>query len=105
MGFFKNTFCPEESFFQTILGNSPYKARIQRGLTYTDWSGGGQSPAYITEDHLELFLAAPSVSLSDHYGSGEVLFARKFTDEAEELVSQIDDNLGEREARLVTHLS
>ena len=75
-----------ESFFQTLLGNSPYKARIQRNLTYIDWSGGGASPAYITEKHLEFFEATQSITLEEIYGAGEILFARKFSDEAVNIV-------------------
>jgi hypothetical protein len=52
VNFFKHTVCPDESFFQTILGNSPYKKNTRRNLTYTDWSDNGDSPGYLTEKHL-----------------------------------------------------
>ncbi|HEV2146718.1 MAG TPA: beta-1,6-N-acetylglucosaminyltransferase [Longimicrobiaceae bacterium] len=88
--FFEHTVCPDESFFQTILGNSPFRERIERNLTYADWSAGGDSPAYLTEQHLELFEASAHVTLDDVYGVGEALFARKFRDEAADLVVRLD---------------
>jgi hypothetical protein len=100
VNFFKHTVCPDESFFQTILGNSSCKARMQRNLTYTDWSGGGSSPAYITEKHLELFAASSSIILDDAYGAGEILFARKFSDEAKDIVIRLDQLIREKEDRL-----
>jgi hypothetical protein len=90
VNFFKNTGCPDESFFQTILGNSPYKARIQTNLTYTDWSDGGDSPAYIAEKHTEFFESTPSVTMESAFGVGEALFARKFSDQAGHIVARID---------------
>src|SRR6185503_994878 len=53
VAFFKNTVCPDESFFQTILGNSPFRSRIARNLTYTDWREGRSSPDVITVKHIE----------------------------------------------------
>jgi hypothetical protein len=98
--FFKHTPIPDEAFFQTILGNSPYRARTQRSLTYADWSGGGSHPADITEEHLEFLTATASITLDDVYGKGEVLFARKFSDEAEEIVLRLDQLIGDKERRL-----
>lgn len=87
--FFRNTVCPDESFFQTILGNSPHAARVRRNLTFADWSGGGANPAYITESHLPFLTRPPPIILDDAYGKGEILFARKFSDAAEEIVARI----------------
>lgn len=42
--FYRHTNCPDESFFQTLLMNSPYKDRRQDYLHYIDWSSGGNSP-------------------------------------------------------------
>ena len=74
--FFRNTVCPDEMFIHTILGNSPFSADVQRDLTYADWSAQGASPASLTLDHIDLF----------HHGrifpdGGEMLFARKFSDD------------------------
>ena len=96
LNFFKNTVCPDESVFQTVLGNSPFKPNIVRNLTYADWSAGGRSPAYISEKHLAFF-----ESLAFHtdgvYGNGEMLFARKFTDDSRKLVAMIDDKIRGRD--------
>lgn len=100
MKFFKHTVCPDESFFQTIIGNSPFNARTQRSLTYSDWSGGGANPAYLTATHLEFLTSTAPIIWDDVYGRGEVLFARKFSDEAEKLVLRLDQLRSEREARL-----
>lgn len=90
VNFFKNTLCPDESLFQTILGNSRFKPNIVRNLTYTDWGAGGASPAYISEKHLAMFQATSSFAPDDTYGAGEMLFARKFADGSAELVARLD---------------
>jgi len=77
--FFRNTHCPDESFFQTILGNSDFRARTRRELTYTDWSAGGRSPALISAEHVDRLRA-----------SGEHLFARKFTDDSGDVVARLE---------------
>jgi hypothetical protein len=74
--FFRNTVCPDEMFIHTILGNSPFKVDVQRDLTYADWSGQGASPANMTLDHIEMF--RHSRIFPD---GGEMLFARKFSDD------------------------
>jgi hypothetical protein len=81
MRFFENTHCPDEMVFQTIIGNSPFAARIRRNITYTDWSTGGPSPSSITARHIEMFRAARPMMMEDEaYGSGIALFCRKMTD-------------------------
>ena len=97
--FFKNTQCPDESFFHTILGNSPFLSRIARNLTYTDWSGGGASPAGMTQQHLTLFQATSSFPAADTYGAGAMLFARKFADQSAQLVARMDRQIGEQEQK------
>lgn len=97
VNFFKNTICPDESFFQTILGNSPYKAKVGRNLTYTDWSEGGGSPVSLTDKHLQFFATNPSIVVSDGYGTGEVLFARKFSDEAQDIVAELEQLIRQRD--------
>ena len=88
--FFKNTWCPDETFFHTILGNSDLRARVARNLTYADWSAGRASPAYLSERHLAFFQTTTSFPATDVFGPGDMLFARKFTDAQGDLVTQLD---------------
>lgn len=46
--FFKNCICPDESFFQTLIMNSPFKEKRKDILTYIDWSEGKKSPKTLT---------------------------------------------------------
>lgn len=98
--FFRHTVCPDEMFFQTILGNSSYKTRMQRNLTYTDWSAGGASPAFLSEEHLALFSPGTPIVMDHGYGAGEILFARKFSDRGAALVEELDALIGARGGRL-----
>lgn len=67
--FYRHTNCPDESFFQTLLMNSPYKNRRQDYLHYIDWSFGGNSPKNL------------DVSDIDRMMKSGKLMARKFEDE------------------------
>lgn len=99
INFFKNTLCPNESLFQTILGNSQFRSRIVRNLTYADWSAGGHHPANITEKYLAFFQSISSFPPDDVYGGGEMLFARKFSDESEGLVKRLDKQIEEKDVQ------
>jgi Core-2/I-Branching enzyme len=92
--FFKNTLYPDESFFHTIIGNSPFRSQVVRNLTFTDWSRPAPPyPAIIDQDHIRHFLASPNVTDKGIYGQGELLFARKFPDDSEDLVAQLQARL------------
>ena len=93
MDFFRNTICPDEMVFQTILGNSPLKSNIVRNLTYTDWSDGSASPAFITEKHLAFFENNSTFPPDIVYGNGEMLFARKFSDKSSILLDRLDHQI------------
>ena len=95
--YFENTFAPEEMFFHTVLGNSVFKSRMRRNLVYEDWSARGSHPEMISEKHIALFEANAEVNVDDVYGFGEVLFARKFSDDNLELVNRINDIIKENE--------
>jgi colanic acid/amylovoran biosynthesis glycosyltransferase len=86
--FFANTVVPDEMFFQTILCNSSFKERTERALTYTDWRDG--CAVMITERHVEVFERHFNVVVNDVYGEGELLFARPFSDNSEEIIARID---------------
>jgi hypothetical protein len=66
--YFKNCICPDESFFQTIIGNSQYADKIKDYLTYVDWSEGKKNPKILSlEDYEQL-------------KSSDKLIARKFNE-------------------------
>ena len=88
--FFRHAICPDESFFQTIVGNAALRENVRRNLTFVDWSAGGQNPSAFTEAHLHRFGTADSLTVTDVYGSGELLFARKFVDDDGDLVARLD---------------
>lgn len=87
--FFKNTGCPDEGYFQTILGNSKFSRHIKGSLTYTDWSQGGASPAILSAKHITRFNQGHQFPKDDVFGRREILFARKFTDDSAELIAML----------------
>lgn len=97
--YFRGVFAPEETFFHTILGNSAFQSRIRRNLIYEDWSARGAHPAMINEKHLAAFEGQEKVCLSDVYGSGELLFARKFSDESMALLKRMDEMISSKGAQ------
>ena len=88
--YFQNTFTSDEVFFHTILSNSPFHARVRRNLLYRDWRVPGDHPAMLTDAHIRFFEEQEKVWVEDQFGSGEVLFARKFSDDNLDLVERID---------------
>jgi hypothetical protein len=100
VNFFKHTCMPDEAFFQTILGNSPFRSRLQRGLTYANWETGGAHPSLVSEKDLELFKVHGPIVVSDIYGKGEILFARKFSDESVHIVAKINQIIMEKERKI-----
>jgi len=95
--YFQDTFAPDEAFFHTILGNSKFASRIRRGLFYTDWSARGAHPTMINDRHVAFFESQEKIFLNDMYGSGEVLFARKFSDNRLDLLTRIDKMIARKE--------
>jgi hypothetical protein len=96
--FFENVFAPDESFFQTILGNSKYRSRIRRNLFYEDWSACGGHPEMISQKHVAFFESQYEVCGQDLDGPGELLFARKLSDESMDVVRQLDEMVKRKEA-------
>ncbi len=88
VAFYKNTHFPDEGFFQTIIANTA-ATPARRSLSYADWRQKLSSPAEISEQHLE-FLAQRHVVVNDEYGEGEILFARKFSDQRSKITDQLD---------------
>jgi hypothetical protein len=88
--FFRHTLVPDEAFFQTIIGNSPFYEQTASSLTYTDWEVP-VPPATIDEKHVE-FLKTHIV-FNDEYGQRFPYFARKFNDGSKELLEIIQSEL------------
>lgn len=89
--FFENTFCPDEMFFQTIICNSHFSASVQGNLTYAHWTAQATGPSTITSAHMEYLLSRrPLIDESPIIGRREILFARKFPDDSEELTMRLD---------------
>lgn len=88
--FFRHTLVPDEAFFQTIIGNSPFLDQAVSNLTYTDWEVA-IPPATIEERHIE-FLKS-HIEFNDEYGKRFPFFARKFNDDSEKIIQQIQTDL------------
>jgi hypothetical protein len=101
--FFRYTPASDEMIFHTILGNSEFRRRMRRNLFYTDWSDCGSHPAMIGERHITLFQKQERVFFSDPYGSGEVLFARKFSDSNLSLIERVDRMIAHKEGACPAH--
>jgi hypothetical protein len=91
--FFRRVICPDESYFATIIGNSPFRDRTEPNLTFTDWSVGGANPAQLGDEHLAA-LGAPTSS----DGPGMKLFARKFRDDDGDLVERLARMIADAES-------
>lgn len=87
--FFRNVLMPDESFFQTIIGNSKFREKVARNLTFTEWKSE-DNPEYINIENLHMLKNMYKIIKDDSYGHGELLFARKFRDDSSELTDFID---------------
>ena len=97
--YFRDTFTSDEMFFHTILGNSPLRPRLRRGLLYRDWPVSDAHPAMLNDAHIRFFEQKQEVWVEDQFGSGEALFARKFSDDRPDLLQRIDDMIDRKEKR------
>jgi hypothetical protein len=95
--YFRNTFTPDEMYFHTILGNSPLRPRFRRNLMYVDWTNRGNHPSMLNDEHIRMFQAQEKVWVDDEWGPGEVLFARKFSDDRLDLLDRIDEMIKRKE--------
>ena len=91
VNFYKNTFIPEEMFFQTIIGNSKFKKSIRKSFTYADWPNKNSShPASIKRKHVDFFYKQVMKPLDNE---NIFLFARKFNDNSDQEVNLINKKL------------
>ena len=76
-----NTNCPDESFFQTLLMNSPYSNTQKDYLHYIDWSQNQNSPKDLSLDDYSLIK------------NSSKLFARKINENYELIDLLIKNNI------------
>lgn len=81
--YFKHTFVPDESFFQTMLLNAPFSDKVTgNDLRFIDWSGP-EMPRVLTMDDYDRMMQSGC------------LFARKFDEErAHEVIRAIERAIG-----------
>lgn len=88
--FFQTCWCPDESIFHTIIGNSPFLSKCNTNLTYVDWSSEPR-PAWINQSHVELF--KKQIEFNGAYGTYMPFFARKFDDNSANITELIEKEL------------
>lgn len=86
--FFRTALCPDEMFFQTIVGISPFSGRVRPNLTYTIWNEGQSGPEEISAARLPLF--APDARGEWPAETMDKFFARKFSDASAPVTEKID---------------
>lgn len=59
--YFSNCNCPDESFFQTLVMNSPYASKREDYLHYVDWSEGKSSPRVLTCEDEQALTETPKL--------------------------------------------
>lgn len=88
--FFERSHYADETFFQTVLCNSPFADRIRGALTCADWDAGARNPATLTPAHIDRIRRTGGLSPSDaRIQAVTPLFARKFPDDSAELISAL----------------
>ena len=97
--FYENTHVPDESVFHTILGNSPLKSRIRRNLLYEEWpqEGARHHPNLLSAKHVDFFESHEEVPAQDLHGPGEMLFARKFSDDDMHLIERVEEMIRKKD--------
>jgi hypothetical protein len=88
--FFRTSWCPEEAYIPTLIGNSDIKNNCKTNLTYMDWSTE-PAPALLSIDHIYLF--RKQNEFDGVYGKYSPFFARKFRDDSHELITEIEVSL------------
>lgn len=88
--YFRRTLVPDEAFFQTIIGNSPFADQTRNNLMFTDF-GNKASPCIIQDFHVDQF--KQEQNFTNMYGTYTPCFARKFSDDSEQVLKIIDRDL------------
>lgn len=81
--FFTSCMNPDESFFHTLVKNSPFSSQCEDYLHYVDWSEGKSSPKILRIDDFE------------HICASSKFMARKFDSRVDEsIILKLNDFLG-----------
>ena len=73
---------PDEFFFQTLLGASPFSAKTRGSVMFADWSRPtGAKPAILDLEHIDELARHSLVTDNNGYGRSVALFARKVKDD------------------------
>jgi hypothetical protein len=81
INFFKHSRFPEESFFCTIIGNSPFVNNITCDPSFTHWKKNHIGPVIITKELTPIIKKTP------------YLFARKFRDDSLDVINVTEKEL------------
>jgi hypothetical protein len=77
----KKTKMPDEFYFQTLLGQSPFSSHTRRSVMFADFSRvNGPVPAFIDDQHVKELESTSLIVDTPGYGVGRVLFVRKIAD-------------------------
>jgi hypothetical protein len=71
--FFKKSSCADESFFQTLVMNSPYADDREDYLHYIDWSLGGSNPKTLTGEDYDEIIASGKLMTRKIDGDKELI--------------------------------
>lgn len=84
--YYEKCLVPDESFFQTLFMNSPFKNSQKDFLTYLEWDKNNNNPRVFVNSDFDLLI-----------GQDDKIFARKFDSSVDKsIVDKIIDKLGEK---------
>lgn len=84
--YYENCLVPDESFFQTLFMNSPFKNSRKDFLTYLEWDKNNNNPRVFINSDFDLLI-----------GQDDKIFARKFDFSVDKsIVDKIIGRLGEK---------
>ena len=89
--FHRTALCPDESFFQTIVGNSTFIDSVEPSLVYANWAAEGSNFRF-TERDVGILKAEPT-RRSPYYGEYSPCFARKFFDDDSAMLEMVHRQL------------
>jgi len=89
--FHSTALCPDESFFQSIVGNSPFRDSLAPSLVYANWSASERDFRFSSQD-IDVLKGFTTLE-NTRYGRYTPCFARKFFDDGDVIVKAVDREL------------